>query len=453
MAKLETLAGLILAAGHELPPVRKSIEGMIDPTYYKREGYPRLFALLGGGLSTYTGKTISMDEALSCSVVWACSKVISESEACMSLPVLQKIGEQRIERRQSKLWAVLNDAPNSYQTAFDIRETVTQHALNYGNGYAHIVRRNGTGETIGLHLIQPANVVRTTLEGLNQLRYDIKEDGVERSYKGENILHLRGMSHDGINGYPVYQKARQAISLWLALEQYGALFFARGGMPAGMLKKQMPFSNDEARKQFREDIETAYQTIEQSHRWLVTEGEWDFTAFGLDPEKMQFVAVRQFMIAEICRWYRVQPHLVADLSRATFSNIEQLALEFIKLTLMPWITRWEKTIWLRLLTKKEKEAGYYVKHNVNSLMRGDFQSRMAAYSTMLQNGKNSINEVRALEDEDPIEGGDAHHIQLNMQTVPGTGDPTVSEQAQLVKVSSGAPRQSASETDDEQGES
>jgi HK97 family phage portal protein len=422
---------------------KKAVSGTFDT--YAREGYKRLFQLLDGGSTTYTGKSISMDQALSCSVVWACTKVISESEASMGLPVYRRVGDQRIEQRDLPLWGVLNDAPNEYQTAYDVRETMMQHALNYGNAYAHIVRRGDvpSGDVIGLHLIQPSDVVRINREGRGEFRYDIREDGMERPYRGENIFHIRGLSIDGVTGYPVYQKAKEAIGLWLALEQYGALFFGRGGMPAGMLKKVIPFQDNELRKQFGEDLKAAYQSIEKSHSWLMLEGDWDFKAFGLDPEKMQFVSVRQFMIAEICRWYRVQPHLVADLSRATFSNIEQLALEFVKLTLMPWLTRWEKTIWLKLFTPQQKQNGFYVRHNVNALMRGDFQSRMTAYATLLQNGVMSINEIRELEDKDPIEGGDAHHIQLNMQTVPGTGEETESQEkrtSSLVTISDGARR-------------
>ena len=213
-------------------------------------------------------------------------------------------------------------------------------------------------------------------------------------------------------------------------------------MPAGALKKVVPFRDDEVRKEFRESVEKTYGTIDNAHKWLLLEGEWDFKPFGVDPEKAQFVLARQFMIAEICRYYNISPHLAQDLSRATFSNIEHLALEFIQITLLPWMTLWEQTIHNRLLTEKERKAGYYAKHNANALIRGDFATRMAGYATQLQNGIASINEVRKLEDWDPVEGGDAHHIQLNMQTVPGTGDPMSVEAAKtqtggLVKVSDG----------------
>ena len=314
--------------------------------------------------------------------------------------------------------------------------------MNYGNGYARIVRRSAGGEVVGLHLIHPDRVTANMADD-GALTYKVKtKSGQDLSYSAEEIFHLPNISDDGISGLGIIDHAKQAIGLALALEEYGSRFFARGGMPAGMLKKTLPFENDPARLRFREDMDKAYQNIEQAHKWLMLEGEWDFKPFGIDPEKAQFILARQFMVSEICRYYNISPHLAADLSRATFSNIEHLALEFIQLTLLPWMTLWEQTIYNKLLTEEERKAGYFAKHNAASLMRGDFPTRMAGYATMLQNGVSSINQVRELEDWDPVEGGDAHHIQLNMQTVPGTGDPTVSEQAQLVKVSSGAPRES-----------
>jgi HK97 family phage portal protein len=151
----------------------------------------------------------------------------------------------------------------------------------------------------------------------------------------------------------------------------------------------------------------------------------------------QMLESRQFTVQEICRWFQVSPHLVADLSHATFSNIENLAQQFVTFTLYGWLKRWEENLWRCVLTPKEQEQGYYFQHNLNALQRGNFQARMAGYSTALQNGFMSQNEVRNLEDLNPFEGGDDYHIQLNMQTLPG-GEPTASQQAALTKIGTSA---------------
>jgi len=413
----------------------------VSISWYARNGYANLYQILGGGAASYTGKSITVEEAMKCSVVWVCTRAITEAIASMPLPLLLRTGSSTTPATDNPLYEVLQKRPNDYQTAQRFRATLTHHALNYGNGYARIVRRSSGDGIVGLYPLHPSSVTAAMADD-GTLTYKVKaKTGQDVPYSAADIFHLSNISDDGIGGMGIVDHAKQAIGLALALEQYGALFFARGGMPAGALKKQIPFAESESRKTFREDLEKTYGTIDNAHKWLILEGEWDFKPFGVDPEKAQFILARQFMIAEICRYYNISPHLAADLSRATFSNIEHLALEFIQLTLLPWMTLWEQTIYNKLLTEKERKTGYFAKHNAASLMRGDFPTRMAGYATMLQNGVSSINQVRELEDWDPVEGGDAHHIQLNMQTVPGTGDPTVSEQAQLVKVSSGAPKQ------------
>ena len=185
------------------------------------------------------------------------------------------------------------------------------------------------------------------------------------------------------------------------------------------------FRTDQEFQKFRSDWEATYS---EPHRAPILENGTTYKQIGMNMTDMQLVQSRQFMIAEICRWFLVSPHLVGDLSRATFSNIEQLALEFVKMTLATWLTRWEQALWRCVLTPEEKMQGYFFRHDVNALLRGDFQSRMSGYATMLQNGITSVNEVRDLENWNPIEGGDEHHIQLNMQPLtPGTEEPPPTE--------------------------
>lgn len=227
---------------------------------------------------------------------------------------------------------------------------------------------------------------------------------------------------------------RQSIGTAIAAERNVARFYANGGRLPYVLMMDGKFKTDADFEKFRTDWEKTYA---EPHRAPMLEPPIkEYKQIGLSAKDSQLLETRLFDIHEICRWFLVSPHLVGDLSRATFSNIEQLALEFVKMTLATWLTRWEQELWRCVLTPEEKTQGYFWKHNVNALLRGDFQSRMAGYSTMLQNGIASVNEVRDLEDWNPVEGGDAHHIQLNQQTLPGTGVPMTSPNASLVRLGS-----------------
>ena len=201
-----------------------------------------------------------------------------------------------------------------------------------------------------------------------------------------------------------------------------ARFFANGGRVPYLLEHAQKFKNDADFDKFRDDWEKTYQ---QAHKAPILENGLSYKQIGLSMADSQMLETRLFDIHEICRWFLVSPHLVGDLSRATFSNIEQLALEFVKMTLSAWITRWEQELWRCVLTPEEKTQGYFFKHNLNALLRGDFQSRMTGYATMLQNGVASVDDVRDLEDWNRLPDGigEDYHIQLNMQPLPANQTP------------------------------
>jgi HK97 family phage portal protein len=201
----------------------------------------------------------------------------------------------------------------------------------------------------------------------------------------------------------------------------------------------------EQQRKFRAEWEAAYGGTDNAHKNILLAGDVDFKPLGISPKDAQFIEWSAFSVPDVCRYYRVPPHMVMDLSRATFSNIEHQGIEYVNYTLMPWIVRWEQQIQMKLIdtdvtasiTRAEQGKGRkYAKFNVNALLRGDFQSRMMGYASAIQNGIVNIDEVRALEDWNVLPGdsGKAHHIQLNMQTVPGTGTPTASEAAALAKI-------------------
>lgn len=229
--------------------------------------------------------------------------------------------------------------------------------------------------------------------------------------------------------------ARQSLGLAAVQDEYAGKFFARGGRRPYYLKKLSRFKTDQDYDAFISKWREAYEGSDGFHRPPLTEGDIELQELGMPLQDMQLLEARQYSVPEICRWFRISPHLVGDLSRATFSNIEHLGLEFVQQTLMYWLCLWEQEIERQLLTDGEK-GRYYAKHNVSALLRGDFQSRMTGYSIGLQNGFMNPDDVRNLEDWDPLPAGagQAYHIQLNMQTLPGTGEPTTAERAALAKI-------------------
>jgi HK97 family phage portal protein len=249
------------------------------------------------------------------------------------------------------------------------------------------------------------------------LQYIVRDqNGQETVYPQREIFHLAGLGMDGVIGYSVVSMARHTIALAQIQEEYAARFFASGGRKPYVLTKGTRFKNDQEYQQFREKWEAAYADSTNPHRAIVLEGDIEYKEIGMSLEDAQFLSSRQFSVPEICRWFRVSPHLVGDLSRATFSNIEHLAIEFVQHTLMAWIVRWEKAINRQLLSDIEKRR-FFAKHNVGGLLRGDFESRFKGYSSGLQNGVYSINEVRDLEDLNPIPGGDGHRVQANLMPI------------------------------------
>lgn len=429
--------------GFNPEPVELSLKqapfGTFDATgvgWYARNGYPNIYSILSGGAPAWSGETVSLQTALQHSVFWACNRLISETLAMLPLVMLQRKGDEKQIADDHPMYSKLHDEPNAEMTAMTFRETRTSHALLQGNGYAQILRRSGTGVAYQLRALDPGQV-RPDRENAGQRRliYLVKDgNAAEKTYtvadgKPQDILHIHGMGWDGVQGYSVLTMGRQSIGTAIAAERNVGRFWANGGRVPYNLKLSQKLKNEDFDK-FRADWERVYS---EPHRAPILEPWVDYQQTGLSAVDAQLLETRLFHIHEVCRWFLVSPHLVGDLSRATFSNIEQLALEFVKITLSSWITRWEQELHRSVLTDDEKNAGYFFKHNLNAVQRGDFQSRMQGYSVMLQNGIASVNEIRDLEDWNPVDGGDDHHIQLNMQSLPG-GAPLTSQSAALVRL-------------------
>lgn len=402
--------------------------------WYSRNGYE--IARLLGGEPTWTGKTIDEHTANNISTAFACKRAIAETISCLPLHLYEYTSSgKRIADKHPLDWVLYAEA-NDEMSARHVRETMTGHCVFWGNAWALKVRRGKKGSTIGLWPWTPDSVRYDRVKADNRLVW-IHKDGnsAEKTYEADEVFHLPGLGYDGVLGYSVISLARQSLGLASIQDEYAARFFAQGGRKPYYLKKATRFKTDQDFNEFRRRWEETYSGSVNFHRAPILEGDIELKELGMPLEDAQLLASRLASVPEICRWFRVFPFQVGHMDQLTFNNVEHLSLQAIQYTYSSWMIRWETEINRQLLTPEEK-GRYYAKHNVNALLRGDFKSRMEGYSIALQNGFMSRDEVRDLEDWNPIpnNAGRSYTIQLNMQTLPGTGEPTVAELATLTKI-------------------
>ncbi len=368
---------------------------------------------------TNAGETITPNRALTLAVYFACVRVISEDIAKLPLHIYRGVkprGKEELE--DHPLQTIFNGVPNPTQSSFTFRETIEHWALGWGNGFAEIVR-DGAGIVRQLWPIHPSRVTLVRRDG--RLKYRVMSDNDPNSIRPQltfvefeltEIFHIKGMG-SGLMGYSIAAYAAETIGASLAAETYAASFFGQGSTASGILTHPGQLG-ETARQNLRDSWQKTYGGAKNSHKVAILEEGLTWQQISIPPNDAQMLETRQFQIEEVCRWFRVSPHKVQHLLRSTYSNIEQQSIEHVTDTLMPWVVRWEQEIKRSLLAD---EPGVYAKHNVNDLLRGDANSRANWYRTMLSSGVYSINEVRELEDENPIEDGDDHFIQINMSTV------------------------------------
>jgi len=393
----------------------------ISAGWYARNGYYGIYNALSGGLPAWSGEPVSTDTAMGLSTVWACNKVISEAIGFLPVNMMRERGDKKDLAVGLPLYNALKYAPNDEITTQNFTELLTSHLVLQGNGYAKIARRSGTGEAMEFYPIQPQMVFPTREKtGQKRLVYVVREERqpdktytVERG-KAQDILHLRGLGWDGVQGYSVISMARQSLGTAIAQERNVANFYAKGGRIPYLLMHPSRFKDDKDYDKFAANWEKVYA---DPHKPPILENGLEYKQIGISAKDAQLIESRMFTLPEICRWFSVFPTIVGDLSHATFSNIESLAEQFVRMTLMTHLTRWEQELWRCALTPEEKHQGYFFRHDLSALRRADFLARMQGYAAMLQMGKNSINEVRGMEGENPVDGGDDHFVQVNLAPV------------------------------------
>lgn len=369
---------------------------------------------------TASGMRVTPEAAQRVVAVMACVRVLAEAIAATPVILYQwrKDGRGKDRAPKHPLYPVLHRSPNDWQTAFEWKEMMMGHAALRGNAYSEIMpgRRGAVDQLIPLHPDR-MNVVRLE-NGRLGYRYRMP-DGQEQPYTQDQIFHLRGLSSDGIKGLSPIEMHAESIGLSMAVDRYAAGFFGQSARPAGVLEHPGKLSPD-AKKNLRASWNQHYQGADNAHKTAVLEEGLKWTALGVKPEEAQYLESRKFSVSEIARVYRVPPHMIGDLERATFSNIEHQAINFVVHTLTPWFVRWEQAIGRDLIVAEET---YFAEFLADALLRGDTKTRYAAYAVGVNWGWLSPNEVRAKENMNPREGGDEYLRPTNMGPSPGNGMP------------------------------
>ena len=368
--------------------------------------------------STTSGKTVNERTALQTTAVYACVRILSETLASLPLHLYKYTDSGKEKATDNPLYRLLHNEPNPEMTSFVLRETLMSHLLLWGNAYAQVIR-DGRGQVLALYPLLPEKMEIDRLDS-GELYYEYQTDKGKVILRKEEVLHIPGLGFDGIKGQSPIAMAKNAIGMAIATEEYGAKFFSNGANPGGVLEHPGVVKDP---KRVRDSWNAVYQGSSNSHRVAVLEEGMKFTPIGIPPEQAQFIATRKFQINEIARIFRIPPHMIGDLEKSSFSNIEQQSLEFVKYTLDPWVVRWEMALQKALLSPTEKEE-YFIKFNVDGLLRGDYQSRMSGYSVGRQNGWLSANDIRELENLNLIPkelGGDLYLINGNMTKLEDAG--------------------------------
>ena len=373
------------------------------------------------------GKRVNERSAMQMTAVYSCVRILAEAVAGLPLHLYRYKEDGGKEKAlDHPLYLLLHDEPNPEMSSFVFRETLMTHLLLWGNAYAQIIR-NGRGEVMALYPLMPDRMA-VDRDDKGQLYYEyttsaddapISKGSIVR-LKPSDVLHIPGLGFDGLVGYSPIAMAKNAIGLAIATEEYGSKFFANGAQPSGVLEHPGTIKNPQ---RVRDSWMSQFGGSANSNKIAVLEEGLKYTPISISPEQAQFLETRKFQINEIARIFRVPPHMVGDLEKSSFSNIEQQSLEFVKYTLEPWLVRWEQSIQRTLFSADEKKR-YFVRFNVEGLLRGDYASRMNGYAVGRQNGWMSANDIRELENLDRIpaeEGGDLYLINGNMTKLKDAG--------------------------------
>lgn len=380
----------------------------------------------GGGASA-SGIIVNPQTAMQSAAVFACVQVLAQSIGMLPLNVYQEGKDgSRAKAKDHPLWTILHDQPNEYQTSVEFFEMMILALCLRGNAYA-FVNRTRSGRVAELLPLHP-DMVRIEMSANFTIQYHVTmPDGSFKTFGVGDIFHVRGLTLNGWLGISPIAYARESIGLALATEKFGGQLFRNGAKMGGVLEHPGKLG-DEAYKRIKNSFDEA-TSGENSHKTALLEEGMKWAKVSMTADDSQFLETRKYQRSEIASIFRVPPHMIGDLEKATFSNIEQQSLEFVQYTLMPWLNRIEKAIKRDLIDQKERSS-ISIKFNVAALLRGDAAARSAYMHAGILDGWLTRNEARAMESNigiilNPLAGLDIPLMPLNM--TDGSDDPDEAE--------------------------
>lgn len=368
---------------------------------------------LYGGKSS-TGIDVNEQSALRFIAVFSCVRVLAEGVGALPLSVYKsRAGGGKDKAQDHPVYELLHDRPNGEMTSQSWRESQVGQLATSGNCYSALTL-NRRGQIADIYPI-PWNECIPRRNGITgKIEYDVASDG---TYPSERIFHVAGFGFDGLLGYSPIRMAAEAVGLGIASAEFTSHFYRNGMNVGGVLEHPQALS-DVAYNRLQEWINEKGVGLGNSWKPLILEDGMKFSRIPMPFVDAQFIETRKLNRDEICGLFRVPPHMIANLERSTNNNIEHQGIEFVMHTLMPYLTRFEQTANWKLFTPAERAAGYYVKFNVDGLLRGDYKSRQEGLAIQRQNGAINADEWRELEDRNPIEDGSGQIYIVNTAAQP-----------------------------------
>jgi len=361
-------------------------------------------ALSGVGISDRV--YVTEDSALAVTTVWSCVTLLSESVGILPIHLYKKTDQGR-ESVSNHFGLDLVNHPNSYTTRMDLMQHLMVSVALYGNGYARIIREEG--KPVSLELLQP-DVPQPQLSANKVLFYNVEGEMVS----SDDMIHIKGLVVDGLKGKSPIAVHRENLELSMYVQRYGSLFFSKGGNTSSIIKVPGVLSK-ESFARLKEQINERLAGLGNAHKPLLLEGGAEYNRINIPLDDAQFLSTRKFQKGEIASIYRIPPHMVGDLERSTYSNIEQQAQEFVTYCLMPYLMKIEEELNNKLLTIAQRRTHYF-RFGLNGLLRADSKSRSEYYKNMYLIGCMNPNEIRELEEMNKYEGGSEFYVQQNMTT-------------------------------------
>jgi len=377
------------------------------------------------GRKSVAGPVATPTTSLQLSAYYACTRNISEDVGKLPVKILDtKKDGRKVVPTGSPLIKLFVEKPNPQMTVMTMKEVVTSHALGWGNGYMEIVR-DTIGRPVELWPIHPSRVIVKCDPETKDIYYEVYQStlncgGETVRIESEDMFHLKGLGGDGIVGYSVCKFAAESLGTALATQEFGGAFFGNGSQLGGYLEHPNQMSK-EAQDRLKQSLDENHRGSRNAYKTAVLEEGMKWHAATIPPKDAQFIEIKNFQVVDVARWFRMPPHKIQDLSRATFSNIEEQNIDYVNDTLTPWLTRWEEEIKAKLI----KIPNRYARFQVQELLRGDQKGRSEFYKGLFNLGALSPNDIRGFEDLDPITdpAADQYYMQTSMATIQSIAAP------------------------------